>query len=651
MSNTIENHRTTLSLAILMSIALSALPLQGEGYRDWLKKDASAASRFDTPKADEPETEPPVAAPADRPSAEPPRPVEPPEQPAHPQPLSDTHATAPAQAMALARDGSSPLHPFVKRAVLGLHEGKDASESNYVCVINSGINALILRLHLIRNAKVSIDVQTFIYDNDEVGRLLTYEFIQAAKRGVKVRIIADHLASARDREAIAFLATVHPNLRIKHYRPVAGRMEPSQLQETIDGIIPNRTNQRMHNKLFLVDDMIGITGGRNIENCYYDFSTQTNFKDRDVMLIGPVALDMKVSFNAFWNFKHSVSSRDLPDVRSLIKSGKYSRPETLADFHIDSRFDTVNRLADSREYIQEAFAHRLVKPRRVVLLADKPGKNRKFFFFSGGGRITEQLAETLQLAEESLVIQSPYLVLDRKARKLLRSLKKKHDGLRIILSSNSFSATDSVIAYSANYRMRSSYIEDVGVEVYEYKPHPEDLLHVLPSFPELEARAQEEGKEKRPHLCIHAKSLVIDDRHTFIGSYNLDPRSANLNTELGLLIDDPVVATWVKNDILRDCLPRNSWVIAKRRMPLNLDDVNRLVEGTLRHTPLDIWPIRNTTSFDLIPNRPAVPPFHPDFYDCYRETGDFPGASKDLSGKEIITRILKVISSPAQGLF
>ena len=651
---------------LLMALIATALPLRGEGFKDWLKKDTSEADRFDrkpavpadpdpaiapaTPAAPTTPPQPTPAAPTNTPAQRRPTPAAPAEPPAPRQPRP-ARATTPAPATAVTPQRSSPLYPFVKRAVLGLHEGKDASECNYVCVLNSGINALILRLHLIRNAKTSIDVQTFIYDDDDVGRLLTYEFLQAAKRGVKVRIIADHLSSSRNLKAAAFLATAHPNLQIKHYRPVAGRMDPSQLQESVDSLIPNRTNQRMHNKLFLVDDFIGITGGRNIENCYYDFSTDTNFKDRDVLLLGPVAMDMKVSFNTFWKYRRSVSSKYLPDVKKAIRKGDYTALETREDFNLDDRFATVERLASNPTYIHEVFAKRLVKPARVVLLADKPGKNRRFFFFSGGGRITEQLAETLQLATDSLVIQSPYLVLDRKTRRLLRGLKKGHKDMRIILSSNSFAATDSVIAYSANYRLRSSYIEDVGVEIYEYKPHPADLLNVLPSFPDLAKQAQSEKKEKKPHLCIHAKSLVIDERHTFIGSYNLDPRSANLNTEMGLLIDDPVVATWVRNDILRDCLPRNSWVIAKRQMPLNMDDVNRLVEGTLRHTPLDVWPIRNTTSFELRPNHPAVPPYHPEFYNSYREAGDFPGAPKGLSGKVIMTRILKAITSPAQALF
>jgi len=626
--------------ALAVGMAATVM-VQGQGFQDWLKKDKAEADTFDRPatqQEQEPPDSPPRAAAHKKPA--PPAPT--------PEPRQSGERTRPPRTVS---EQVSPLHLFVKRAVLGLHEGKDASESNYACVINSGINALILRLHLIRSAQKSIDIQTFIFSDDDVGRLLVYELIQAAKRGVKVRIIADHMASARNVDAAAFLATVHPNFEFKHYRPVAGRMDPSPLQEMFDGIIPNRTNQRMHNKLFLVDDLMAITGGRNIENGYYDFSTGMNFKDRDVLILGPVATDMKVSFNQFWKYKHSVRSRHLPDVLKVIKKGTFKKPETREAFGLDDRFTTVEKLAANHEYILDVFAKRLVRPTRVVFLADKPGKNRRFFFFKGGGRITKQLTQALQLAEEGLVMQSPYLVLDSRMRKLFKGMKKRNKGMRIIISSNSFAATDNTIAYSANYRLRSSYIEDVGAEIYEYKPHPADLLNVFPQFPDLKARGKAEGAKREPFLCIHAKSLVIDERHTFIGTYNLDPRSANLNTEVGLLIDDPVVATWVRNDILRDCLPRNSWVINKRQMPLSLDDVNRLVEGTLRHTPVDIWPIRNTTSFALRSKRPAVPPYHPDFYKCYKEAGNFPGASDDLLGKEILARLLKTLTSPVQPLF
>ena len=161
--------------------------------------------------------------------------------------------------------------------------------TNKVAIINSGYDALLLRVHLFRNAKKSINVQTFILKNDECGRLFMYELIQAAKRGVKVRMIADHFVSDKDCDLVAFLAVVHPNLELKHYRPAADRLKPSKLQGILNTMFSFRnTNQRMHNKIITVDGKIGVTGGRNIENTYYHFSTGMNFKDRDVLVTGPV---------------------------------------------------------------------------------------------------------------------------------------------------------------------------------------------------------------------------------------------------------------------------------------------------------------------------------------------------------------------------
>lgn len=544
----------------------------------------------------------------------------------------------------------SPFYDYIKQTILWVNGGRDPMESNYVSVVNNGYDALLLRLHLIRNARNSINIQTFIFVNDETGRLVMYELIEAAKRGVKVRIIADHFASERNREIVAFLATVHPNIEIKHYRPIADRLEPSSFQETLDNIIPNRTNQRMHNKVFVVDDLVAITGGRNIENSYYNFSTGMNFKDRDILLLGPIAMDMNSSFEEYWNYKYSVSSQSLEDIKKEIRKNSFARFTTREEFAIGNRFDQLCQLADNNEYVDLKFAKRLINAKSVVLLVDEPGKNRKFFWMRGKGRITKQLTEIIMTAKKSLVIQTPYLVLDKETRKLFAKMKKKNKELQIIVNSNSFSSTDNTMAYSANYRLRSAYIEDCGLEIYEYKPHPEDLLHVLPSYPELEKLAAEKGLEDKPFLCVHAKTFVLDDIHTFIGSYNLDPRSANLNTEVGLLINDPFIAAIVREDIFRDCRAGNSWVINRLEMPLGLDAVNGLIESTLRMTPLDIWPIRNTTCFDLVDGKEPLPPYHPDFYKNYREVGAFPGAPKGLSHKEIITKLFKTFGSAAQHL-
>ena len=167
----------------------------------------------------------------------------------------------------------------MKRVVLavvffGFMAGRVTAESplfgpldgtNRVAIVNSGYEAMLLRVHLFRNAAQSINVQTFILTNDECGRLFMYELIQAARRGVKVRMIVDQFVSDKDCDLAAFIATAHPNLEFKYYRPAANQLKPSALRNVLNTVFSFRdVNQRMHNKLITVDGRVAITGGGNI---------------------------------------------------------------------------------------------------------------------------------------------------------------------------------------------------------------------------------------------------------------------------------------------------------------------------------------------------------------------------------------------------
>lgn len=519
-----------------------------------------------------------------------------------------------------------------------------------LAIVGVGYDALLLRVHLIRQARRSILVQTFIWTNDECGRLLMYELIEAARRGVKVRILADQLVSEKDPDTVAFLATVHPNLEIKHYRPAMSRIDPSLLHTLWTGLWSfHDVNQRMHNKIMVFDDAVLVTGGRNIENTYYDHSTEMNFRDRDVLAVGPVARDAAASFERYWDYRHARGSRDLLDVGAAIRKGGFRRYATREDFGFGGYFADLDRQADEPDDITRRFVAHLRPVDRVTFIADEPGKKRGLPF-SEQAKITRELRHVLELARTSVVMQTPYLVLSKPARKLFRGMKRANPSLRIRISSNSFASTDNLLAYSANYRLRGAYVEGLGLEIHEYRPQPADLLALFPQYPLMAERAtarlaaKQQGR--RPFLCIHAKSLVVDDRIAFVGSYNLDPRSENLNTEAGLLVEDAAFATALKAEIENDMRAANSWVIARRSLPLRLDVVNGLVDGALSLSPIDVWPIQNSSSFELVDGGVEVPPGHPDFYRHYREAGSFPGAEGLLSSKEILTRIYKAVGSP-----
>jgi putative cardiolipin synthase len=555
-------------------------------------------------------------------------------------------ATAPVLAADLY--STSPFHPVVAAIKKLPHRGSVATVGNHVHILNDGYQALLLRVHLIRNATRSIRIQTFIWSNDECGRLLMYELIEAARRGVRVEIIADHFVSAKDPEVAAFLATVHPNIELKHYRPAAARMKPTPLQVLGDTVFKFRqTNQRMHNKIMVFDNVIAITGGRNIENSYFHYATSMNFKDRDIMVAGPVVRRMTQSFRRYWDCKHAVPSRELLDVAKLIETGDFRRYAARGDYGFHGFFVKLDREASDSVVIKRQFVDRLMAADIVEFIADKPGKNRAVHL-RGSGEITERLKETIASARRSLVIQSPYLVISPRGMRIFRTLKKRQPMLRIQISTNSYASTDNIAAYSANYRLRPDYIDALNFHVYEYMAHPADLLRVFPTYPQMKQRAESlraEGKDVRlPFLCIHGKSFVIDDHIAYVGSYNLDPRSANLNTEVGLLIHDAEVAEALRRDIRNDMKPENSWVIGRREMPLELQALNGMMSGLSRLGPLDVWPVQNTTSFELIPGKTAVQPGSPKFYNHYRDAGEFPGAPPGVSKKAILTRLYKAVS-------
>jgi len=534
----------------------------------------------------------------------------------------------------------SPLGPVVGEAFAST---EDSAIGNQVALLSGGYEALLLRIHLIRQARSSIDIQTFIWTNDEVGRLMAYELIQAARRGVKVRLLADQIASDRDPATVAFMATAHPNLEVRHYRPPLSRLQPSLFHTLLAGLQSfHAINQRMHNKLMVVDGAVLVSGGRNIENTYFDHSTGMNFRDRDILVVGPVVSEAEASFIDFWESHHSVPSGDLVDVGRVIRSGAFPRLETREDFAFNGLFDELDREADEPAVIRAFLQEHLRRVDRVTLLVDTPGKSRGFF--SRTSRITAELREALQQAETSIVMQTPYLIISGPAERLFRELRRDHPDLSVRVSTNSFVSTDNELAYSANYRLRGTYVDTLRFEIHEFMPHPATLRELFPGYDAMAERAGAAGAE--PFLCIHAKSLVIDDRVAFVGSYNLDPRSENLNTEIGLLVEDAAFARELREQIERDMAPENSWVIGPRSLPLRLDVVNGLLDGILSLSPIDIWPLQNTSSFELLPGAEAVSPWDPDFHENYRDIGSFPGTDGLFSTSEIMTRLYKAVGSP-----
>ncbi|MGY8686618.1 MAG: phospholipase D-like domain-containing protein [Verrucomicrobiales bacterium] len=502
---------------------------------------------------------------------------------------------------------------------------------NHVGLLESGEDALLARLHLIEQAKRSIDIQTFIWVNDECGQLMARALIEAAKRGVKVRVLVDYVGLAKDAGAMAWVTRAHPNLKVRVYRPTAKTLEGGYL-ESLWYVLTNfkGANQRMHNKVFVVDDAVAITGGRNVENSYFSHALGMNFKDRDALIVGPVAQKMTQSFDSFWIYRHTIAAEKLRDVASATPDAENTLTTPLG-----KRVTAVLRRARSAQTVRDALVRPLRLAQSVTFFSDLPGKNAAFLL-KGGGRATTHIIRALGEAEREIWIQSPYLVLGGSDLRYFRNLRSARPEIQVTVSTNSFASTDNLIAYTGNVRLRDRYVHQLGMDIGEYRPLPQDLRRVLP---------KRESKERSPFVCIHAKSFVVDDDLAFVGSFNLDPRSAHLNTEAGVLIRDPIIAKALKNEIRQDLKPENSWAIAPREALGSLINLQMLTREVTDLSPIDVAPLDATSAFELKPGANPVPRDHPEFYQRYRDIGSFPGSDGILTERELKGRLLK-LSTP-----
>ena len=258
------------------------------------------------------------------------------------------------------------------------------------------------------------------------------------------------------------------------------------------------------------------------------------------------------------------------------------------------------------------------------------------------GRVTKDLKQVMRSTEHELVMQSPYLIVNRWAQRQFKKIRKRNPDVRFVVSTNSFASTDHLVAYSANYRLRTPYIRKLKFEIYEFKPYPAVMQEEFPQFEMLKARAEDEGRDRDPYYSVHSKTFVMDGHTSFVGTYNLDPRSFNLNSEEGFLIEDVDLAQRIRVSILRDTLPENAWVIAPRHdlMGRELNELNSFIEWISRILPIDLWPLRYTSSYELKPDHEPLSPWDPNFYDHYDDIGRFPG-SEFVTSDEMLTSFFK----------
>jgi phosphatidylserine/phosphatidylglycerophosphate/cardiolipin synthase-like enzyme len=522
-----------------------------------------------------------------------------------------------------------------------------------VILLDAGQDALLARVHLIRAARSSVDLQTFHFARDDAGRVVLDALRNAARRGVRVRLMLDPLSGLPDPDLQAELAGFHRNFEIRLYNPVFRKSRVNPL-EFAGGILFKfrDLNSRMHNKLMVVDGKVAIIGGRNIEDEYFDWNSGYDYRDRDLLVAGPVVAAMAANFEGFWSNRRSIPAAELEDVAAQLLA--YKGPPPNADGPRSARVQAMARAAADGAAVAARLASYRYAVGRVDFFGDLPIKHA-----NGPQARTEAsdaLLQTLHDSQSELLIQTPYLVMSRPARRMFRALYKR-TGRPVLVSTNSLAATDAFPVYAMSHKYKRLYLRELGFQIYEYKPFPADMpidLRAVPgAIEKLAGRTvSPSGFRQGPvplksagvRIGLHCKSMVVDEQIGIVGSHNFDPRSTDYNTESLVMVHDPAFARALAASIRRDMAPGNSWVVAPRaKLPI-LWGLNYNLGKLSEKLPIfDIWPLPYATSYELKAGCAPLPPDDPGFLACYRAVGDFPEVN--LSLKMIYTRILTVFGA------
>ena len=409
----------------------------------------------------------------------------------------------------------------------GASEPAARAELSGLRLIADGDHALATRLALIRRAESSLDLQYYHIASDATGLLVLRELGHAAERGVRVRLLVDDLYAAGQDALFAALAA-RANVEVRMFNPLAVRSGGFVARIALSLHEFERINRRMHNKLFIADSRIAVAGGRNLADEYFMRSEQANFIDMDVLAIGAVVPQLATLFDRFWNSELAYPIQAIATAQAAEGFDALSRrtaDSSDSSVSAESASPATDRLGRLSIPVQLAAGRLQLTFARVQLLADDPAK--------AAGATTrttrDEAAQAMGAAERELLIVSPYFVPGESGMAMIQAVTSR--GATLTVTTNSLGATDEPLVHAGYSRYRVAMLK-MGVQLRELGATLSRKAGVLGNFRSSQGR-------------LHAKLAVIDGQRLFIGSMNMDGRSARYNTELGLLIDSPELATEV----------------------------------------------------------------------------------------------------------
>lgn len=452
-----------------------------------------------------------------------------------------THAVMFSLALITLTGCSLPMNQSNKQPPIQIHAEHWLNGSNVDTQMSQGLTAYLAlddafssiasRLHLINKAQHNIDLQYYIWEDDSIGHLMLAELLKAADRGVKVRLLIDDQNGTKLDATLKQLAA-HPNFEIKLFNPYRFR----KLRVIDYAFRLKHINHRMHNKLIIADGAIAVTGGRNISREYFDASDNFQFTDMDILFYGTAVQHANDVFHEFWNDNLSYS------VPQLLGNGNQEQLSKLRQYYeltALQKDQLKKRIELAEKQINKHLKDRPINWAKAHFIADSPNKIR-------GAATNDQLIYSQMLnimgePKQHLELVSAYFVPTRKGTDYLVNLSKNDVRIRIL--TNSFLANDVAVVHAFYQKYRHDLLQN-GIKLYEFKPYIERNKR---TWYEVVTGNVIPAKGKNTS-SLHAKFFDIDGM-VFIGSFNFDPRSANLNSEVGLVVESDVLQKYISKSL------------------------------------------------------------------------------------------------------
>ncbi len=427
-----------------------------------------------------------------------------------------------SDSLAFPPDPDSPLVKIARAS----NPGEDQTG---VRLMPLGAFSLDARIQLAERAARSLDVQYYVIENDRTGRLLLTKLRDAAQRGVRVRLLVDDLYTFRTDALLRGLASF-PNIEVHLFNPFCCNRSGGVAGKYVASLFDfGRLNHRMHNKLFIADGVMAVIGGRNIADEYFLLSDEANFVDMDAFVVGAVVAELSAIFDRYWNSEvvYPIGRIGEPLGDRLARQKAFDA--TVASLPMSPPIDVpatdvlgygpiAEELDTGQLGLQWGTAHAFADPPEKLL-----SKSPKIAFETS---VTNGVMMRVWQAKSELVLTSPYMIPGHDGVESFRNLQK--DKVKVTVMTNSLAATDEPLVHNGYSKYRPGMLE-AGVDLYELSPTRAQKTKRLGMFGNSLGR-------------LHAKSAVIDRKLVFVGSMNLDPRSASANTELGMFIENAGLA-------------------------------------------------------------------------------------------------------------